>query len=125
MDVFNRPILFSFISGTQLDDVSLDSGGSIIIASISISEVSTLSLTVSSASGSASAITLAAYLKIGSRPSFGDFTQVKPFAQLGETIVFNKVEVGNWFILIYNDGEDLVNLNIAVVLQGKIKATKE
>ena len=79
---------------------------------------------MSSASGSASAITLAAYLKIGSRPSFGDFTQVKPFAQLGETTMFNKVEAGNWFILIYNDGEDLTNLNIDVATQGRIEVTK-
>ena len=80
--------------------------------------MSSLSLTVSSGSGSTSVITLAAYLKRGGRPSFADFNQVKLVAQLGEVVMFDQVYTGEWFLLIYNDGDDLDNLNVDITLQG-------
>ena len=76
---------------------------------------------MSSASGSTSAITLAAYLKRGGLPSFGDFDQAKLISQFGGTITFMQVEAGEWFILIYNDGSSLEEVNINVNVQGKGK----
>ena len=92
--------------------------GSLIITSISVTQLSSLSLTISSGSGSTSAITLAAYLKRGGRPSFADFSQVKLIAQYGEVVMFDQVDAGEWFLLIYNDGDDLENLNVDITLQG-------
>ena len=89
-----------------------------IITSIFVTQLSSLSLTVSSGSGSTSAITLAAYLKREDRPSFADFNQVKLVAQLGEVAMFDQVDTGEWFLLIYNDGDDLENLNVDITLQG-------
>ena len=93
-------------------------GESLIITLISVTQLSSLSLTVSSGSGSTSVITLAAYLKRGGRPSFADFNQVKLVAQLGEVVMFDQVDTGEWFLLIYNDGDDLDNLNVDITLQG-------
>ena len=83
-----------------------------------MTQLSSLNLTISSGSGSTSVITLAAYLKRGDRPSFADFNQVKLVAQLGEVVMFDQVDTGEWFLLIYNDGDDLDNLNVDITLQG-------
>ena len=90
-----------------------------------VNEMSSLSLTVSSASGSTSAITLAAYLKKGNRPSFANFAQVKLIAQFGGNAAFDQIDAGEWFILIYNDGEDLTSVDIDVVVQSKIRTLKD
>ena len=79
-----------------------------------MTQLSSLSLTVSSGSGSTSVITLAAYLKRGGRPSFADFNQVKLVAQLGGVVMFDQVDTGEWFLLIYNDGDDLSDLDVDV-----------
>ena len=111
-------IQYYFLAGTQLRDLTLPGSGSLIITSISVTQLSSLSLTVSSGSGSTYVITLAAYLKRGGRPSFADFNQVKLVAQLGEVVMFDQVDTGEWFLLIYNDGDDLDNLNVDITLQG-------
>ena len=94
-------------------------GESLIITSIFVTQLSSLSLTVSSGSGSTSAITLAAYLKRGGRPRFADFNQVKPVPHLGGVVMFDKVDTGEWFLLIYNGGGDLTSVNIDIAIQGK------
>ena len=106
------------LAGTQLQDVTLPRSGSLIITSISVTQLSSLSFTLSSGSGSTSAITLAAYLKRGGRPSFADFNQVKLAARLGGVVMFDQVDTGEWFLLIYNDGDDLENVNVDITLQG-------
>ena len=102
-----------------MTDISLPKRGSLIITSISVNQMSSLSLTISSGSGSTSAITLAAYLKRGGRPSFADFNQVKLVAQYGEVVTFDQVDTGEWFLLIYNDGDDQSDLNIDITVLRK------
>ena len=108
------------IADSELRDLSLPGSGSLIVTSISVTQLSSLSLTISSGSGSTSAITLAAYLKRGGHPSFADFSQVKLVAQFGEVVMFNQVGTGEWFLLIYNGGGDLANVNIDITVQGKL-----
>ena len=80
----NLTFIYFLITGSQLRNISLRGGESLIITSIFVTQLSSLSLTVSSGSGSTSAITLAVYLKRGGRPRFADFNQVKPVPQLVE-----------------------------------------
>ena len=101
-----------------MGDISLPGGKSLIITSISVTQLSSLNLTISSGSGSSSAITLAAYLKRGGHPSFAHFNQVKTVAHFGEVVMFDQVDTGEWFLLIYNGGDDLENLNVDITLQG-------
>ena len=101
-------------------DISLPGSESLIITSISVTQLSSLSLTVSSGSGSTSAITLAAYLKRGGRPRFADFSQVKLVAQFGGVVMFDQIGAGEWFLLIYNGGGDLTGLQIDIDVQGKL-----
>ena len=105
-------------------DISLPGGESLIITSISVAQMSSLSLIVSSGSGSTSAITLAAYLKTGGRPRFADFSQVKPVTQFDGVVMFDQVDVGEWFLLIYNGGGDLTGLQIDINIQGKLNVDK-
>ena len=107
------------IADGELRDVTLPGSGSLIITSISVTQLSSLSLTVSSGSGSTYAITLAAYLKREDRPSFADFNQVKPVSQLGGVVMFDQVDTGEWFLLIYNGGGDLTSVDIDIAIQGK------
>ena len=94
-----------------------------IITLISVTQLSSLSLTVSSGSGSTSVITLAAYLKRGGRPSFANFNRVKLVAQLGGVVMFDQVDTGEWFLLIYNDGDDLSDLNVDVSVLRKFSSS--
>ena len=108
------------IADSELRDLSLPGSGSLIVTSISVTQLSSLSLTISSGSGSTSAITLAAYLKRGGRPSFADFSQVKVISQFGGVVMFDQIDSGEWFLLIYNGGEDLANVNIDITVRGKL-----
>ena len=89
----NLMLIYFQITGTQLRDISLPGGKSLIITSISVTQLSSLNLTISS--GSTSTITLAAYLKRGGHPSFADFNQVKTVAHFGEVVMFDKLILEN------------------------------
>ena len=102
----------------QLNGVRLASGGSLIISPIAVFEMSRLSLTVVPTMNYPFGFVVSAYLKKESHPSFADFTQAKVVAQFGGA-VFNQIDSGEWFILIYNDGPDLESINIGVNLEGK------
>ena len=38
--------------------------------------------------------------------------------------MFDQVDVGEWFLLIYNDGDSLENLNVDITLQGNLNDMK-
>ena len=102
----------------QLNGVRLERGGSLIISPIAVFEMSSLTVTVVPAMSTPFGFVVSAYLKKESRPSFADFIQAKVVAQFGGA-VFNQIDAGQWFILIYNDGPDLERINIGVNLEGK------
>ena len=94
-----------------------------LISPIAVFEMSSLSLTVVPTMNYPFGFVVSAYLKKESRPSFADFTQSKVVAQYGGA-VFNQIDAGQWFILIYNDGPDLDSINIGVNLEGKSTEVK-
>ena len=97
--------------------MELARGASLIITPVSVFATSKISLTIVATSPATFGFAVSAYIKSGSRPTFADFDQAKPVALFGGAD-FYQVYVGEWFVLLYNDGPDLQMINIGLNVEG-------
>ncbi len=98
--------------------------GEKFILQLTVTKPSSIHLTIMSAKNASGLaiqdVQMGVYLQSDTHPNFGAFQSVRRILRVRQSTVFKDgIMSGDWYLLFYNGGDDLMNMFIKLNIEGK------